>query len=250
MSLLIDMKQVRKVYQTGSVAYEALKGIDLQIHEGEYVAIVGPSGSGKSTCMHIIGLLDTLDSGSYQLDGHDINDLEDDDLALYRNELIGFVFQSFNLLPGLTLQENVALPLFYAGVPRSVRLKKALEALDQLGMADFAPHRPNELSGGQKQRGAIARALINQPRLILADEPTGNLDSQSSAEVLKIFSRLHEEGRTILLITHDAVAAQYAERQVAIFDGRISQTHATTVKGAPLGNEATPAVRPVHLQRN
>lgn len=219
--VIIKLENAGKTYRTGEVEFEALKNVSLEIKEGEYTAIMGPSGSGKSTCMHILGLLDTMDSGSYYLLSQDVSSLSDDERAYYRNKFIGFVFQTFNLLPDLNLLENTALPLFYAGVSERKRLKAAEEALSKLGLKDFALHKPGELSGGQKQRGAIARAIVGSPQLILADEPTGNLDSKAAKDVLDIFDDLHAEGKTIVLITHDALSARRAERKIYFKDGAI-----------------------------
>lgn len=218
---VIQLLGAGKTYRTGSVVYQALKDVSLEIYQGEYVAIVGPSGSGKSTCMNIIGLLDSLDEGQYLLKGQDVSTLTEEEKAHFRNRFIGFVFQSFNLLADLSLLDNVALPLFYANVSEAKRRKKAQEALEVVGLGKYTEHKPTELSGGQKQRGAIARALINDPALILADEPTGNLDSHSAAEVLRLFDDLVDQGRTLLLITHDDIAAQRAQRRLHILDGQI-----------------------------
>lgn len=218
---VIQLLGAGKTYRTGSVVYQALKDVSLEIYQGEYVAIVGPSGSGKSTCMNIIGLLDSLDEGQYLLEGQDVSTLTEEEKAHFRNRFIGFVFQSFNLLADLSLLDNVGLPLFYANVPEAERRRKSQQALEAVGLAKYIDHKPTELSGGQKQRGAIARALINDPALILADEPTGNLDSHSAAEVLELFDNLVDQGRTILLITHDDIAAQRAQRRLNILDGQI-----------------------------
>lgn len=195
--------------------------MDLSIYPGEYVALMGPSGSGKSTLMNIIGALDTPTSGSYYLKGSNVSEMEDDELAGIRNKEIGFVFQTFNLLPKLTALENVALPLVYAGVPRKERMQRAKEALENVGLGDRLDHKPNQLSGGQRQRVAIARALVNHPSIILADEPTGNLDSKSSEEIMRLFDRLHEEGNTIILVTHEPDIAEHSKRLIKLFDGKI-----------------------------
>lgn len=221
MSTVIELDGVRKTYATGAISVEALRGIDVRITEGEYVAIIGPSGSGKSTLMHILGCLDVPTEGRYRLAGRDVSDLDEADLARIRNREIGFVFQQFNLLPSLTAVRNVALPLVYAGVSADEREQRARLALERVGLADRAGHRPGELSGGQQQRVAVARALVTEPSLILADEPTGNLDSVSSADVLGLFGELHEAGRTVVLITHEPEVAGRADRVLAIHDGVI-----------------------------
>ncbi|RNL63403.1 ABC transporter ATP-binding protein [Nocardioides marmoriginsengisoli] len=217
------MSGVRKTYATGAIAVEALRGVDVRISEGEYVAIIGPSGSGKSTLMHILGCLDVPTEGHYSLAGRDVSDLEEAELAQIRNREIGFVFQQFNLLPDLTALRNVALPLVYAGVAAAERERRARVALERVGLADRADHRPGELSGGQQQRVAVARALVTEPSMILADEPTGNLDSVSSADVLGLFRELHVAGRTIVLITHENEIAAQAGRVLTIRDGEISE---------------------------
>jgi putative ABC transport system ATP-binding protein len=209
------------MYRTGAVEVEALRGVSLRITSGEYVAIMGPSGSGKSTLMHIIGCLDVPTSGTYSLAGEDVGDMDEIDLAEVRNQRIGFVFQQFNLLPSMTALRNVELPLAYAGVSRDERRRRALQALDRVGLADRVEHRPGELSGGQQQRVAVARALVTDPALVLADEPTGNLDSTASEDVLRLFGELHRQGRTVVLITHEADIAQRAARVIRIRDGAI-----------------------------
>jgi putative ABC transport system ATP-binding protein len=218
---VIDLQEVRKTYRAGALAVEAVRGVTLSIMPGEYVAIMGPSGSGKSTLMHILGCLDPLTSGSYRLAGQDVSRMSDDELADIRNRRIGFVFQQFNLLPSMQAWRNVELPLCYAGVHRDERRSRAVDALGRVGLAERILHRPGELSGGQQQRVAIARALVTGPALILADEPTGNLDSTAAAEVLALFDELHESGRTIVLITHEADVARSADRIVRLRDGRI-----------------------------
>lgn len=222
---IIKLAGIGKVYHSGSLIYRALSDVSLEVFQGEYVAIVGPSGSGKSTCMNIIGLLDDFDEGRYFLEGEDVSFLSEEEKARYRNRFIGFVFQSFNLLSNLSLLDNVALPLLYANVPEKLRRDMAREALENVGLGAYLHHRPTELSGGQKQRGAIARALINHPPLILADEPTGNLDSHSAQEILQLFDNLVAEGNTIVLITHDSIAAERAQRCLRISDGKILSDH-------------------------
>ena len=219
---VIQLHEVGKTYTTGTVQVDALQDVSLAIEAGEMVAIVGPSGSGKSTLMHILGCLDVPTAGSYHLAGQDVAHLGEDELADVRNRRIGFVFQQFNLLAYLPAWRNVELPLVYAGVEKSERRERALAALDQVGLGSRAQHRPGELSGGQQQRVAIARALVTEPDLLLADEPTGNLDSTSTAEVLAILADLHRTGRTIVLITHERDVAAQSGRTVAISDGRVA----------------------------
>jgi putative ABC transport system ATP-binding protein len=219
---IIEMRDVCKTYATGTVEVEALRGVSITIGEGEFVAVAGPSGSGKSTLMHILGCLDVPTSGSYRLAGGDVGELPETHLATIRNRRIGFVFQQFNLLASMTAQRNVELPLVYAGVPRQERRDRAAAALARVGLADRTEHRPGELSGGQQQRVAVARALVTDPALILADEPTGNLDSASSAEVLALFAELHAAGRTIVLITHERDVAARAQRTVLMHDGTVA----------------------------
>jgi len=221
-SAVIDLLDVSKVYATGAVEVHALRGITMTIDQGEFVAIIGPSGSGKSTLMHIIGCLDVASSGSFRLAGDDVAELGEDRLAELRNRHIGFVFQQFNLLSYLPAWRNVELPLVYSGIDRGERKARALAALDQVGLGDRADHKPGELSGGQQQRVAVARALVTEPALILADEPTGNLDSASTAEVLGLLTDLHDAGRTIVLITHEPDVAARADRIVQVRDGQIS----------------------------
>ncbi len=218
---VISLEKIRKVYGFGRAAVEALRGVDLEIEEGEYVAVIGPSGSGKSSLMNIMGCLDRPTSGIYRLGGVEVQSLRDDVLAEVRNYRIGFVFQNFNLLPRATALENVELPLIYRGMPRRKRRKLAAEMLERVDLADRLDHTPAQLSGGEQQRVAIARALVTDPLIVLADEPTGNLDTVRSAEILKIFDELHAEGRTIVMITHEPDVAQRAHRRVRLRDGEI-----------------------------
>ena len=220
---VIELRGVTRIYSSGRLEVAALRGVDLDIFQGDFLAIVGPSGSGKSTMMNIIGCLDRPTAGSYRLGGTPIEQLSDDDLARVRGRAIGFVFQSFNLLPRTSALENVATPLLYQGVPRKERYARAQAALERLGLGDRMTHEPSELSGGQQQRVAIARALVTEPALILADEPTGNLDSQSGAEVIKLLHELNDSGTTIVLITHDSDVAVEARRQVHVRDGLLIQ---------------------------
>ena len=219
---IIRLENVARVYQMGNVEVPALAGVSLQVDEGEFVAIIGPSGSGKSTMMNILGCLDRPTRGDYHLAGTPVEELDDDGLARLRSRTIGFVFQSYNLLPRTSALENVATPLLYQGVSRAERSKRAAAALERLGLADRLHHEPTELSGGQQQRVAVARAIVTEPALILADEPTGNLDSRTGAEVLTLFRELNAAGRTIVLITHDAEVAAAASRQIHLRDGRIA----------------------------
>jgi putative ABC transport system ATP-binding protein len=218
---IIKLEEIKKDYYMGSQAITVLKGISLDIFKNEYVALMGPSGSGKSTLMNILGCLDSPTGGKYILNGKDVSKMPDDDLAEVRNSEIGFVFQQFNLLPRLSAAENVALPLIYAGVSKKVRIERALEALDKVGLADRSHHKSNELSGGQIQRVAIARALVNNPAILLADEPTGNLDSKTSVEVMEIFGKIRAAGNTVILVTHEEDIAAYAHRVVRLRDGLV-----------------------------
>ncbi len=218
---IIHLQDIRKSYLMGKQALPVLKGVSLDIFKNEYVALMGPSGSGKSTLMNILGCLDTPTAGLYVLNSQDVSRMTDDALADVRNIEIGFVFQQFNLLPRLTAVENVALPLVYAGVPRKERLERAMAVLEKVSLADRSHHRPNELSGGQSQRVAIARALINNPSLILADEPTGNLDTKTSSEIMDIFTAIQAAGNTVVLVTHEEDIANYAHRVVRLRDGVI-----------------------------
>ncbi len=218
---MIKLNGISKVYQTGEVEVRALDNIDLHIKKGEFTAIMGSSGSGKSTMMNILGCLDTATHGSYVLDGHQVEGLKDDNLASIRNKKIGFIFQSFNLLPKLSAVENVELPMIYARVSKKKRRQKALEALSKVGLEDRAYHKPNELSGGQRQRVAIARALVNDPAILLADEPTGNLDSKSEEEIMNIFKNLNNDGVTIIMVTHEPSLGKECKRRVIFRDGKI-----------------------------
>jgi putative ABC transport system ATP-binding protein len=221
--MIITTRNLTKIYQMGAEQVRALDGVDLDVEKGGYLAIMGPSGSGKSTLMNLIGCLDSPTSGEYVLNGRAVSELTDDQLAHVRNEEVGFVFQTFHLLPRYTALDNVQLPLIYSRVPREERLARAREALRQVDLLDRSGHRPNELSGGQRQRVAIARALINRPSILLADEPTGNLDSVTGQDILRLFDRLHEGGNTIILVTHDSNVASHAKRVIHLRDGKIER---------------------------
>jgi putative ABC transport system ATP-binding protein len=222
MDKVIEIKEIVKNYQVGSVIVRALRSVSLDINRNEYVAIMGPSGSGKSTLMNILGCLDTPTKGMYVLNGTDVSKMEDDRLAEIRNKEIGFVFQTFNLLPRYTALENVTLPLIYGGVPRHEREQHAVKTLDLVGLGDRMTHKPNELSGGQRQRVAIARALINNPSIILADEPTGNLDSKTSNDIMGLLDKIHEDGNTVIVVTHEEDIARHAHRIIKLMDGEVS----------------------------
>jgi putative ABC transport system ATP-binding protein len=224
---VIRIEHLHKSYETSAGLFPALKDVSLDIAASEFVAIMGPSGSGKSTFMNILGCLDAPTAGRYVLDGRDVAELNRDELALLRNRAIGFVFQGFNLLQRMSLLDNVALPLIYSGIERDERQRRARDLLAKVGLGNYLDAMPNKISGGQQQRVAIARALVNRPRLILADEPTGNLDSHTSAEIMALFETLNREGITIVLVTHEADIAHHAQRQVRFFDGRIISDHAT-----------------------
>ena len=221
MKAVISTKDLTKTYIMGAAKVHALSGITLEIGRNEYVALMGPSGSGKSTLMNLIGCLDTPTSGEYWLNGSNVSTMEDGELAEVRNKEIGFVFQTFNLLPRLSALENVALPLVYGGVGKTARLKKAREVLDAVGLGDRVEHKPNELSGGQRQRVAIARALVNDPSIILADEPTGNLDTKTSIEIMGIFEEIHRNGNTVILVTHEPEISAHAHRAIRLRDGLV-----------------------------
>jgi len=225
---IIQVENLVKIYRMGKVEVRALNGVSFEVVPGEFVAIMGPSGSGKTTLMNILGCLDTPTEGRYVLDGIEVSSLRENELAMIRNQKIGFVFQNFHLLPRLTAFQNVELPLLYAGVPKGVRLRRVRELLEQVGLGDRAHHRPNELSGGQMQRVAIARALVNDPAIVLADEPTGNLDTLSGEEIMVIFQKLNEEGRTIIMVTHEQDIARHARRVIHFRDGKILKNEDVT----------------------
>ncbi|WP_367751893.1 ABC transporter ATP-binding protein [Flavobacterium sp. WC2421] len=218
---LIKITNIKRDFVLGEEIVNVLKGIDLQINKGEYVALMGPSGSGKSTLMNLLGCLDTPTSGNYILNGKDVSKMKDDELAEIRNKEIGFVFQTFNLLPRTTALDNVALPMIYAGFSKTDRRARAQEVLTQVGLSDRMDHHPNQLSGGQRQRVAVARALVNSPSIILADEPTGNLDSKTSLEIMKLFNEIHANGNTVILVTHEEEIAEYAHRIIRLRDGMV-----------------------------
>jgi putative ABC transport system ATP-binding protein len=232
----IVLRDIYKTYENGALKVPVLFGITLTVERGEYVAIMGPSGSGKSTLMNLIGCLDRPTSGTYILDGVDVSKLDDNALAQIRLRKLGFVFQGFNLLPRTDALKNVALPLFYAGVPAKQRMQRAQRALEEVGIGDRGTHQPSQLSGGQQQRAAIARALINDPAVLLADEPTGNLDSRTSSDIMALFSKLHESGRTIIMVTHDENVARHARRVVRLFDGLVAADEAAP--GAAIADSA------------
>jgi len=218
---IIKIKELKREFTVGSELVRALKGVDVSINKNEYVAMMGPSGSGKSTLMNLLGCLDTPTSGAYNLNGTDVSSLEDNDLARIRNKEIGFIFQTFNLLPRLTALENVALPLVYAGYSKEQRNEKAAEVLAKVGLADRMDHKPNQLSGGQRQRVAVARALVNDPSIILADEPTGNLDSKTSLDIMRLFQEIHQMGNTLIVVTHEEEVAFHAHRILRLRDGLV-----------------------------
>lgn len=223
MEKVIKIKDIRRDFQLGQEVVKVLKGIDLEIEKGEYVAFMGPSGSGKSTLMNLLGCLDTPTSGSYILNGKDVSQMSDDELAEIRNKEIGFVFQTFNLLPRTTALDNVALPMIYAGKSKEDRNKRAVEVLKNVGLADRMDHKPNQLSGGQRQRVAVGRALVNHPSIILADEPTGNLDSKTSVEIMNLFDEIHAAGNTVILVTHEEDIAEHAHRIIRLRDGMVEK---------------------------
>ena len=220
---MIEVKNIKKTYKTGAIEYTALKNINLVVNQNDYIALMGTSGSGKSTLMNLLGALHTPTSGSYKLRGQSVDQLNDEDLSVFRNKEVGFVFQTFNLLPKLSAIENVALPLLYANVPIKERKERAIAMLNKVGLSGQVNNKPNEMSGGQRQRVAIARALINEPSIILADEPTGNLDSKTSDEIMDFFKSLHEAGNTIILVTHELEIAEYAQKTIVLKDGEIIQ---------------------------
>ena len=235
MASIIQLENIQKSYYLGKQELKVLKGITLEIFKNEYVALMGPSGSGKSTLMNLLGCLDSPTAGKYILNGEDVSKMQDDNLADVRNKEIGFVFQQFNLLPRLTAAENVALPLIYNGTTKKIRTQLSLEMLDRVGLADRSHHKPNELSGGQNQRVAIARALVNNPSIILADEPTGNLDSKTSIEIMHIFDKIQADGNTVILVTHEEDIAEYAHRIIRLKDGVIESDRMNERKMVTVG---------------
>ena len=237
---VLDVRQITKVYGEGDTEVRALDGVSLRVDRGEYVAVMGPSGSGKSTLMNILGCLDVPTTGAYLLDGVDVSGLSDEQLALARNRLIGFVFQAFNLIPRTSAVANVELPLAYSGMKAAERRRRAMFSLDLVGLADRADHEPNRLSGGQQQRVAVARALVTEPALLLADEPTGNLDSHATDEVLAVFDDLHAAGRTIVIITHEDEVGAHADRMIRLFDGKV----ASDDRQEPAGRHAIQGQKP------
>lgn len=234
MDLVIKIRNITRDFLLGQEVVKVLKGIDLDIERGEYVALMGPSGSGKSTLMNLLGCLDTPTSGSYELNGKDVSNMSDDELAEIRNKEIGFVFQTFNLLPRTTALENVALPMIYAGASKNDRLERAKQVLTDVGLADRMTHKPNQLSGGQRQRVAVARALVNRPSIILADEPTGNLDSKTSDEIMNLFNEIHKAGNTVILVTHEEDIAENAHRIIRLRDGIVESDTKMAVGSAQL----------------
>ena len=225
---MLEVKKIKKIYQMGKVKVEALRGVSFYIDKGEFVAIMGPSGSGKSTLMHIIGCLDQPTEGNFIIGGKDVSKLNDDRLAEIRNKSIGFVFQQYNLLNRTNILHNVEIPLIYAGLKSKQRRKLAMQALESVGLGDRVKHKPNEISGGEKQRAAIARALVNDPLIILADEPTGNLDTKTGEEIMEIFYKLHQQGNTVIMVTHEAEVARHARRIIHLRDGLIEKDEVKT----------------------
>jgi len=229
---MISLTNIVKRYKMGEEEFKALDGVDLNIQRNEYVALIGPSGSGKSTLMNLLGCLDTPSEGKYVLNGRDTSTMDDNDLAKVRNQEIGFIFQSFHLLPRMTVLQNVMQPLVYRGIPKAERVKMATEALDKVGLSHRMGHRPNQLSGGQRQRVAVARALVGKPSILLADEPTGNLDSKTSAEIMALFDELHQQGQTVIVVTHEPDIAAHCHRTLRVSDGKIVQDSINEKKAA------------------